>query len=229
MTLPVGNYTFYTSFENCPHKAFRIYVAKDLPRQEKTKEQAYGNHVHDSMDLRLGRGEPLPDDLKAMETLARELEALPSEYPQRTEHRLAFKENGTPCEWFGAGEWFRIKIDWHVRMPASAWILDWKTGKVREEPLELECASLALKINYPELAHIAGEYFWTQEWRQGVRFTLNNWSRTFARLQKIRNEIEQCDREGRWPKHKNPLCAWCPVGPSAPGGQCEHWRPTPRR
>ena len=211
MPLPVGTYTFYNDFENCPHKAFHKYVARDLPREEKTPQQDFGNHVHDNLDRRLARGEDLPPDLAPVETLCRQLEGLPSEYPQRTEFRLAFRADGTPCEWYGAGEWFRIKIDWHVRMPTHAWIIDWKTGKVREQPFELECASLALKIHYPQLEQIVGEYFWTQQWQSGVRYTLIHWPQTFAKLQKIRNEVEQYDREGKWPKHKNPLCGWCPV------------------
>lgn len=217
--LPVGTFTLYNNFDNCPHKAYRIYVKKDLPRQEQTPEMAFGNHVHTAMELRLGRGAELPDDLKKLEPIAAQLDALPPDLPRRTEFKLAFKADGTPCDWYASGEWFRIKMDWHVRSPSDVWLIDWKTGKPREEPWELECASLALKIHFPAITSVVAQYYWTQENKLGLRYTLNNWPSYFAQLQRVRNEMEQYAREGDWPKRKNPLCGWCPVT------DCEHWKP----
>ena len=218
MTFPVGSYTLYNNFENCPHKAWHMYVLKDLPRVE-TPEMKWGNDVHSALEHRIGKGTPLPDNMTAAEPLAAKLASLPDDFPLRVEYKLGMKADGTACDFFATAVWFRGKVDVAIRVPEmkAAWIIDWKTGKPREEPFELETNALLLKVAHPDIETVVGEYFWMKEGRAGHRYTLNQWGNTFGRLQTLRTEMEVLHERGEpWPKRKNPLCGWCPVV------SCEH-------
>jgi PD-(D/E)XK nuclease superfamily len=216
--LPIGSYSFYNAFENCPHKAFQIYVARTIPYVE-SPEMAWGNKVHAAMENRIRDGVPLPEEMSAAENAAATFHEMGKKLPLQVEYKLAMTAKGEPCAWQDWDKvWFRGKLDCVVMDDARtfAWTVDWKTGNVREEPFELETGALLLKVNYEHLRDVKGEYFWMKTGQNGLRYTLNQHDKTFAKLQSLRNEAETYFRAGEWPKRKNPLCGWCPVK------ECEH-------
>lgn len=214
MTLPVGTYSLYNTFENCPHKAWHTYVLRDIPYVE-TKERKWGNDVHAALEKRIRNGVALPDTMQAAEPVAAQIANLPH-VEIDAELYIGMTAEGRHCPARSSDVWFRGKIDCVVRLETSAWIVDWKTGKVREEPFELETNALLLKCNYPEIENVVANYFWLQQGAPGIRYTCNNHARTFAKLQALRSEMEGYDKAGEWPKRKNPLCGWCDVM------ACEH-------
>jgi hypothetical protein len=223
MKLPIGNYTFFNNFENCPYKAMRMYVARDLPRVE-TPAMKWGNDVHSAMECRIRDGSRLPDNMQAAEPIANKIDSLkPSEVSIKVEYQLAIDAHGNKCAYWGkddAQPWFRGKLDLVARQHKApqAWMLDWKTGKVREEPFELECGALLLTANHPEIKTVLAQYFWMQQGAMGLPYTLINHSQTFGKLQSLRAEAEGYLANGFWPKRRNPLCGFCNVF------DCEHNR-----
>lgn len=221
MNLPVGNFTFYNAHDNCPHKAYRIYVAKDLPKEPATEQMAWGNRVHEGMDSRVGKRAPLPADLAPLEPLALAIEAsAPVGSRITTEMKLGITAEGKACDFFAGNVWFRGKADVAIVAQESAAIVDWKTGKPREEPWELELHALMLVARFPEIRQVTGFYAWTAEHRIGKphhvdRQTLGEtWEDTHRR----RQQMEESLRTGFWPKRQNGLCGWCPVS------DCEFYR-----
>lgn len=212
MELPIGTFTNFNAFENCPHKFFKTYVLKAIPYVE-SPEMKWGNDVHSAMENRIGKGTPLPENMQQAEPVAAMCASMPPSFTVRVEYRLAMTAQGQPCGWAGQGCWFRGKLDYIAMPPAldGAWMLDWKTGNVREDPLELETGALLLRVNHQSIAHIEGEYFWMKAGQKGFRYTLNDPSSTFAWLQSRRAEMEKYHAAGDWPKRKNPLCGWCGV------------------
>lgn len=217
MKLPIGTYSLYNQFENCPHKAYHIYVLKDVPYVE-TPEMKWGNDVHSGIEHRIKDGTPLDPKMQAAEPIAAKVHGLKEHATVHVEYKLALDLTGRPVDFWSDACWFRGKID--VAVVAldirAAWLIDWKTGKKREEPFELECGALLLKANTPKINNIVGEYFWLQEGKAGLRYDLNKHSYTFAKLRAYRNEMQVYAKAGTWPKKKNPLCGWCPVM------SCEH-------
>lgn len=221
MKLPVGTYSFYNAFENCPHKAYHVYVAKSVPYVE-TPEMKWGNDVHSAMEARIKHGSPLPETMTSAEPVASQFHTMSKTVTVQVEQKLAVTAGGLPCDFWDDKVWFRGKLDCTVmalKLSTSAWLVDWKTGNVREEPFELETNALLLKVNHPTLETIHGEYFWMKTGQNGLRYTLNSHGQTFARLQALRSEAEgyfasgasAADAGRAWPKRKNPLCGWCPV------------------
>jgi PD-(D/E)XK nuclease superfamily protein len=206
----IPSYTFYNDFDNCPHKAWRKYIKKDLPYEEKSEAQHKGTRMHVAMENAIGKDMPLPEEWKSAQALVDLFRNMPDTYPLRVEYKLAMTMDG-PCAYDDKAAWFRGKLDVAVMTPTSgAWIIDWKTGKVREDRFELECQALLLKTNHPSLDPIVGEYYWFTEGRPGQRYTLHP-DDTFVTLRNKWVQMKQFEEKKDWPKRPNPLCGWCPV------------------
>jgi len=222
MKFPVLTYTLLNDFINCPHKAFRRYIAKDVPF-ERTPEMGHGTRVHKALEDRIGKGIALDADLRSADPLCHQLDEIKS--PVRVEYFTGMKIDGTGCAWDAKDVWFRGKADVAVLGDNGAWLIDWKTGKVREEPFELECQAMLVHANHPQITHIVGEYYWLREGKPGMRYTLTPMA-TYQKVAKLHGEMwdywtRHPEHKGKWPKRKNPLCAWCDVK------DCENWRPRP--
>lgn len=210
MKLPIGSYTFYNTLQTCPHQAYHRYVGKTLPFVS-TPEMDWGNQVHAALEARIKQAAPLPEEMKAAEGLAKQFADMSKVVAVRAELQLAMTVDGKPCEWKADAAWFRGKLDCVTRTETSAWMVDWKTGNVREDPFELECGALLLKVNRPQLGSIVGEYFWLKIGQAGLRYTLNNHGATYEKLVNLRREAETYLEKGEWPKRKSPLCGYCQV------------------
>ena len=209
--LPIGSYSFYSTFKNCPHQAFHRYVGKTMPFVE-TPEMAWGNQVHAALEQSVKTGTDLPENMAAAQGLALQFYKMSKVVAVRVELQLAMTIDGKPCEYKDWDHvWFRGKLDCVTRTPTTAWMVDWKTGNVREDPFELECGALLLKVNRPELEDIKGEFFWLKTGQAGLRYTLNQHAKTFATLQELNAEAQGYLASGEWPKRKTPLCGWCDV------------------
>ena len=213
----VGTYTFYNDFDNCPYKAWRKHIKRDLPYEEKSEAQHKGTRMHVAMENAIGKDMPLPEEWKSAQALADIFRDAPSGIHVRVEYKLAMTMDGL-CAYDDQAAWFRGKIDAVIMRPEDgAWIIDWKTGKVRENRFELECQALLLKTNHPGLDPIEGEYYWFSEGRPGQRYTLHP-DATFITLRNKWVQWKQFEEKKDWPKRPNPLCGWCPV----PVKDCEY-------
>jgi hypothetical protein len=206
----IPSYSFYNDFDNCPHKAWRKYIKRDLPYEEKSEAQHRGTRMHVAMENAIGKDMPLPDEWKAAQYLVDLFNALPDTVDVRVEYKLAMTMDG-PCAYDAQAAWFRGKLDVACMTPNSgAWIVDWKMGKVREDRFELECQALLLKTNHPGLDPIVGEYYWFAEGRPGQRYNLRP-DDTFITLRNKWVQMKQWEASGVFPKRPNPLCSYCPV------------------
>lgn len=203
------SYTFLNNFDNCPRKAWHMYVAKDLPRVE-TAQMKWGNYVHKALEHRLTPHiqKPLPDDCKAYEPFA-----------------AAFDGKQPRAEW-----WMAVTKDWlSTTLPGDTWgqgkadvvlvgddtilLFDWKTGKPREDPFELEVfgALAQAQACWSHAKQVYGWYIWLGEMRVGKRHDLSDTGRTRARIAEMWNAVTVLDPEKEWLPTPNPLCGWCPV------------------
>lgn len=206
MKLPVYSYTFLNTWDICPKQAFHRYVAKDHPFVG-TDASKWGNVVHDALDQRLSKGTPLPKEVAKYEYYAAAIAPL----GPRTEWKLGIKRDGSPCDFFADDVWLRGKLDVAAKQNTTAILFDWKTGKKREDPTELEVQALLLHATEPYLTRITGHYVWLQDGVVGKPHDVSNVGETLEVLQDKADEIEQMNRTGIWPTKQGPLCGWCPV------------------
>ncbi len=199
----VYSFTLLSTADTCLHRCYRQYVKRDVPYVE-TPEMKWGNTVHTAMEHRIG-GKPLPAEMRQWEPLAAAF-ARPS---ARAEIKMGVTRQGKPTEFFDKDVFLRGKIDVTLISGTSAFLPDWKTGKSREYPFELECQAVLVHAANPYLTKIAGAYVWLKENRIGQIHDLTNTNSTWARIHNKVEVIEDAMASGEWPKTKGPLCGWC--------------------
>ncbi len=214
MKLPVLSHTFLDNFDNCPRKAWHLYVAKDLPREEASPAMQAGIDAHAAFEqaLKTKTPERAPDSVVAGMVLA-------SDAIKHYEWEVAIAETGTPVPFWSELAWFRGKVDVALIAPPDALILDWKTGKVREDPTELRRFALLLQARYPNVEAIGGAYVWLKDSiGYGATHDLSNTRATLDSLRKLDTAVKAPPVDREWEPRPNPLCGWCRVK------TCEHWR-----
>ena len=207
MKLPVASHTFLNDFDNCPFKAFRKYIAKDLPRQPQTEAMRWGTEVHTAFEVRLKHGTPFPPTMAKYELIAKPFADMEAE----SEKMIGIKEDGTECDFFSKDVWLRGKIDTTVVKNDWAVIADWKTGKPREDRSELEVHGVLLKAWIPAVTKITAHYVWLQDMTIGKAHDVSDTEKKLADIRSTMNTVKNCMEVEDFPKRRNPLCGWCDV------------------
>ena len=211
----VGSYSLLNTFGICPLQAQHKYVLRDLPK-ETSPALERGNYVHKAMEKRCGFGDPLPDDLKEYEPFAAKLGD--GAGGNCTELELAVTRDWQPTNFWAPNAWFRGKIDLLSFRNDVALIVDWKTGKVREDPFEL--VVFATLLDKQTIYHaesrkaIRGMYIWLNDMKPGQVHNLlpyvKGCQRIIERVMERIETLKRCEAEP-WPATPNGLCAFCPV------------------
>jgi PD-(D/E)XK nuclease superfamily len=200
----VGSYTLLKCFENCRRQAHHRYVLKDKPFVE-TKEIKWGTQVHEALEARVGHKQPLPEGMESYERFAKPIEGAVVEW------KAGIREDGSPCDFFAKDVWFRGKLDVTLVGGRYACIVDWKTGKRREDPDELELFAVLLKAKHRSLEKITGFYVWLRDGALGQSHDLSGTVVKLAELRGRMEKVKEALRAEHWPPHQGPLCGWCNV------------------
>lgn len=194
----------------CPHQFYRRYLAKDLGPFVETDAIKEGNRGHDAFEKRVGGGKVLPDDMRQWEHFATPFDSLPA---VKVELKLGITADGKTCDFFADNVAGRGKADVVVMNEASAALVDWKFGgnSKYEYPLELQMHALMLKVKYPHLNMIVGQYVWLKENRSSQIYDLSDFNSTWAHVNNIVEAIQDDLADGEFEKRRGPLCDHCNV------------------
>lgn len=192
----------------CPHQFYRRYIARDIPFHE-SPQVKWGNEVHTAMEYRISGRKPLPVEMQAFEPFAAPFDGR----NPKVEIKLGMTADGRPCDFFSEHVWGRGKVDVVVMNDTTAYIADHKSGGSKyEKAFELEVQALLLKVAYPKLQKIHGQYLWLAENRSGTFYDLSDVEAHHKKVRDIVYKIEQDKLADSFEKRKGPLCAYCSVG-----------------
>ncbi len=214
MKLPVASHSFLNDWTNCPHKAMRKYIKKDLPKQPQTHAMKWGIATHEAFEAYLKEGTLFPKGMEQFERIARPL----AEYGAMPEKALGITETGEACDFWDNRVWLRGKLDTPVVRGGTGMVFDFKSGKRREEIAELATHATLLKAHYPEIHTIIGHYVWLQDNEVGKAHDVSDTETKLADIRSTMNTVRNCIEIENFPKRPNPLCGWCDVL------DCEHNR-----
>ena len=206
----VYSYSFLNDFENCPRKAWHRYIAKDLPREAKSQAQTWGIDVHKALDAAVN-GAELPGNMVQYTPLVASVKLAGKDKKVQTEQQLAITADGSPAGGWDKDVWLKGRLDVFLYADTIGMVLDWKTGKKREDPFELEVFGLLAKCKYPGLTKIVGAYVWLQENKVGKIHDLSNFAGTFGSIKATTRTVDMLPKDKEWDANPNPLCGWCPV------------------
>lgn len=209
-------------FKNCPRAFHEKQVLKSVV-EEKGEESIWGTRVHKHFEEFLIDGVALPPELEEHEDFLLRLMSLPGQLS--VEQRIALNMDGAPCDFFQNRVWYRGVIDVKIVDGATAYLVDHKTGKVKNNFRQLKSFALHTFAAHPAVTHIKADYYWTQtKKRVGETYTRADISGMWAEFAPDLRQYAQAFREDTWQPRQSGLCnGWCPVT------GCEFWQPKRRK
>lgn len=212
------SYSKLKNFEVCPLKHNEVDNLKRFKEGESEFLQ-WGDEVHKSASAYVSKKTPLPIGMPVLQSWLDKLATVAYD-KVLVEQKLAITKDFQPCGYFDKGVWFRTIIDWLGITGPVALALDWKTGKLLEDPQQLALSAAVCFAHIPSLHRIRTEFIWLKE-GPGVSTRedfsrgsmVEMWRSIWPRIE----ALEHAYNTGEYPAKPGGLCKrWCPVT------SCEH-------
>lgn len=217
MTTPMPlSFSRLSTFEQCPAQFDYLYVSK---RVQSTSNEAadYGDRVHKTLEA-YGRGEldqtTLTDEGKSTMQqwggVVDKILARPG--TKYFEHQMAVNRQLQPVDWFAKDVWIRSIADVLVVDGDTAYCLDYKTGKVKDNPTQLQLFAAMVMWLFPEVNTVKTSFIWlkfneTTNAKYERRFLKSLWRALEPRFDKVQEVIDL----GVFDTKPSGLCPWCPA------------------
>lgn len=203
------SFTLLDDFAGCPKRAHHCRIVRDVV-QVTTPQMLEGQQVHAALEARLRDQTPLPEKWAAFEKYCVSIETrgVPS-----VERRYAVTATLEPCAWDDPDAWMRGIVDVEIEAAPKAWLGDWKTGKVRDKPLQLSIFAWIKMLHSPAVDEVGVCNIFINHGKLGEprRYTRANVAGITAELVSRTMEVERCLDKDQWPMRPTALCGWCPV------------------
>jgi hypothetical protein len=154
------SYSRLKNYETCPKRHYEIDIAKRA-KEEESETLVYGNMLHKAIADRLSKQTPLGTPFAFMEDWAKKVENGPGQL--LVEQKLAITQAMGPTGYFDRDVWFRGVADVLRVAGPVALVLDWKTGKVVEDSVQLALTAQCIFSHYPEVMRVRCEFIWLKE------------------------------------------------------------------
>lgn len=196
------------TFDTCPRKYEGSYITREAVWKE-TEANAYGIRMHTAAEGALIHQQPVPEEFAQLQPVMEQVRQWPRLF---VEKEFAVDAQWKPTEW--KYRWLGARIDvasWGDGKKAR--VLDWKTGKPRDDYLQLDInAALLLSIS-GTVERVTAAYLYTRteslSKRVYLRADLPELRATLA--QKI-IRIQAAHEAKNFPPQPNGLCRnYCEV------------------
>lgn len=211
-----------STFESCPAKFDYLYVTKSVKDQD-NEFTIYGTRVHEALE-NYGRARAASDDaaqaVSALEDIGDDVR---KHFPivDRViglggsvffEHQMALRRDKTPCDWFASDVWIRGIADVLVVNGNRAWCLDWKTGKPKENPTQLQLFAALVFAHFPEVTEVRTSFIWLNhdDATNAIyerRMADHLWLALEPRFSRVQDTVDL----GVYPTKPSGLCRYCPA------------------
>lgn len=215
------SYSKLKNFEVCPRKHYEVDLAKTAAETQSDDPDSalnYGNRVHDALKQALLNGVALPDEMSHLKIWVDRVKAGPGQL--LVEQKYAINRNFQKTAYFAPDAWVRMIGD-VVRIDRDiALVIDWKTGKIVKDSVQLMLMAQALFSHYPDLLRVRSEFVWlkddcTSPWVFDRKELADQWVELMPRV----NKLEDAHKAQSYPPKPGGLCkSYCPVK------SCPYWK-----
>lgn len=204
------SYSRLKNFNTCPKRHYEVDIAKSFA--ESTEQLDWGNKVHKMLaDACTGKA-PLPMEVAAdYQPWVDAVRGGPGKL--LVEQKYAITKDFQPCEYFGPRVWLRVIAD-VVRIDGPVGLtVDWKTGKILHDSVQLMLVAQALFAHFPELQVIRTEFIWLKEGcTTSEVFKRNTIQREWTALLPQVQAMDDAARTMTYAPRPGKLCrSYCPV------------------
>lgn len=151
------SYSKLKNFETCPKRHYEVDIAKSVKEAE-GEALVWGNRVHAELAKACSLGGTLPAEMAEYMPWVEKVRAGAGEL--MVEQKYAITKEFGKTDWFAPNAWFRSIGDVVRVTGRAALILDWKTGKVVEEPVQLALMAQCIFAHYPTVEIVQSKYVW---------------------------------------------------------------------
>lgn len=210
------SYSRLSTFEQCQAKFDYLYITKSV-RDQGSEVSEYGNRVHEVLEL-YGKGELDKSTLtlEGKQTLERWgplVDTINARSGEKLyEFQMAVDKDLQPCGWFDTGTYIRAIADVLVIDGNKAYCLDYKTGKVKDNPTQLQLFASMVFWHYPEVDEVKTSFIWLK-FDQVTNTTFKRkyasalWDGLKPRFEQVQEVIDL----GVFETKPSGLCPWCPA------------------
>lgn len=208
----VWSYSSISLFKQCPHKYFRLRIAKDVV-EPPTEATMYGTEAHKAAEEYMLNDTPLPPKFSFMQG---PLDTLKNKDGERLcEFRMGLTRGLQPCAFDAPDVWWHGIADLVILQGDRAWVVDYKTSKSSKyaDKGQLELMALGVFAHFPQVRKVRGgllfvvadDFVKSEYTRHDESLYWRPWIDTTAALEKA---LEK----GAWNPRPNFTCKkWCPV------------------
>lgn len=205
-----------STFEQCEARFDYQYVSKVV--QDKSNEASeYGDRVHKVLEA-YGRGELDESTLsvegkQSLEKWGSLVDMVMSKPGEKFfEHKMSVNADLKPVDWFASDVWIRSIADVLVVNGHTAYCLDYKTGKVKDNPTQLQLFAAMVMWHFPEVMTVKTSFIWLRfdDVTNSVyerRFLSALWGALKPRFDRVQEVIDL----GVYKTKPSGLCPWCPA------------------
>lgn len=215
------SYSKLNAFETCARRFYLTTVTKQV-YEPQTAATLWGNQVHKALELRVGKGQALPDTMKQFEPVAASIAAKRDTGAKiEVEQKLALNGKLQPTTWFGKDVWVRGITDVTITKGDTAVVLDYKTGKPTPDSAQLRLTAAMTFAHKPYVNTVVNSFLWLKTGDKPTTEIIKRdqlheiWQEFAPRVRRM----EIAHEEEKFPPKPSGLCRkWCPVGKAL----CEH-------
>jgi len=207
------SYSRLKNFEVCPKRHWEIDIAKNV-KEEEGESLIWGNRVHKAAADFLGKGTPLTTEFAVLAPwCARLLAGVTPGSNLLVEQKLAITKEFGPTGYFDRPVWFRGVADVLLISGPVALAIDWKTGKILEDSVQLALTAQCCFAHHPEIQKIRTEFVWLKEDASSrADFAREDMPGLWRSIWHRVEALEQAFTTTTYPATPNKLCRkYCPV------------------
>jgi PD-(D/E)XK nuclease superfamily len=212
MKKPAWSHSSLKDFEGCQRRYHEVKVLKKYPFQE-TEATRYGNQVHESLELYVRDGKPLPPEHSQFKDVADALLKKPGR--KLAEQQMALNADLKVVDWFAKDVWVRGIADLLILDDENltAWVVDYKTGNDKyPDRDQLVLMSIMVFEHYPHIRKVnSALMFIVKNSMVKMQMTRDQKDQAWWKYRERTARIEQCYETDVWNPNQTPLCKWCQV------------------
>jgi hypothetical protein len=223
------SYSKLKNYEVCPRKHYEVDLAKTFTETQDDDPNSplnWGNRVHAAFAAALTGNGKMPAEMADYQKWVDRVLSGPGDL--LVEQKYAITRDFQSATYFAKNVWLRmigdvVRIDQPFTSKGQkyrlALVLDWKTGKILEDSVQLMLMAQALFSHYPDLTHVRSEFVWLKDdCTTPELFTREEVADQWTGLLERVHSLEHAHKTQTYPPKPGRLCKkYCPVA------SCPYW------
>lgn len=209
-------YSKLKSFETCPLQHQQATILKQPGMEASGDAIDYGNRVHTALAEAIKNDIPLVPAMRHLQYWVDWFKGIPGE--QFVEEKWGMTRDFGEADFFSNFAWLRLIVDAAKVHGPIGRLVDWKTGKRLEEPLQLWLGAACMFAKFPWLKVVDSMFVWLKEddgrnsheciSAQTVRKEEigDIWTSLLPRIEHYEHTIAA---DGPWPARPGDHCKFC--------------------